>query len=69
MTTKPTFIHDPNPWLAYRDRVAEAIHATSVCEVGNPVSCGGGCVDAADAVLAVQPALTEEARDQGSVNQ
>ncbi|WP_407563350.1 hypothetical protein [Streptomyces sp. 184] len=39
------------PAGALRDQLAEAIHATSVCEVGDPARCGGGCRDAADAVL------------------
>ncbi|WP_225794743.1 hypothetical protein [Streptomyces aculeolatus] len=44
--------HAP-PAGALRDTIAEAVHATSVCEVGDPVRCGGGCRDAADAVLPV----------------
>ncbi len=51
--------HAPAPVVGtLRDQITEAIHATSVCEVGDPVHCGGGCRDAADAVLAV-PAIRD----------
>lgn len=48
----PASAEEAPPGSALRDTIAEAVHATSVCEVGDPVRCGGGCRDAADAVLA-----------------
>lgn len=53
----------PQPGAERRERFQESIHATSVCEVGDPVRCGGGCWDAADAAMAVDEER-RELRDQ-----
>lgn len=50
------------PAGALRDRIAEAIHATSVCEIGDPARCGGGCRDVADVVLPVIEQHTAQLR-------
>lgn len=54
------------PAGALRDTIAEAVHATSVCEIGDPVRCGGGCRDAADAVLPVIEQHTARLRNRAA---